>query len=187
MKLIGIVGRKGAGKDTAAEALVSQGYRVAKFAGALKAMVTGYLKYIGLEDDAIKAIIEDYRVKEIPSPYFNGKSPRHVMQTLGTEWGRDLIDTNIWVDSCIRNCKMFNQPSIITDVRFPNEVQAVRDAGGVVIRISRGIPNTDSHASEAFIDSLPVDYEINNNGTINELHSKLLEITCGCASTSAVS
>lgn len=179
MKLIGLVGRKSVGKDTAAMVLVQQGYRVAKFAGALKAMIEGYLKYIGVEDDAIKAIIEDYRVKETPSHYFSGRTPRYVMQTLGTEWGRDLIDANLWVQSCIWNCQRFQQPAVITDCRFPNEVEAIHKAGGKIVRINRAVSRDDNHASENFIDSLAADFEIDNNGTIPELQEKLLNIVKG--------
>jgi len=178
MKLIGLVGRKSVGKDTAAMVLTQQGYQIAKFAGGLKAMIAGYLAYIGVPEDAIKAIIEDYRVKETPSGYFGGKTPRYVMQTLGTEWGRDLIAPQLWVQSCLWHCESLGK-AVITDVRFPNEVAAVKEQGGTVIRIVRNASRVDNHASENFIDSLAVDHEISNNGTIDELHQKLLTIVKG--------
>jgi len=178
MKLIGLVGRKSVGKDTAALVLTQQGYQIAKFAGALKAMIAGYLDYIGLTEDAIRVIIEDYRVKEVESDYFCGRSPRHAMQTLGTEWGRDLMAQDIWVRACMLRCKSLDK-AVITDVRFPNEVAAVKEAGGSVIRIVRNASRVDNHASENFIDSLAVDHEISNNGTITELHQKLLVIVKG--------
>lgn len=178
MKLIGLVGRKSVGKDTAAMVLTQQGYLIAKFAGALKAMIRGYLEYIGLGPDAITAIIEDYRLKEVESDYFCGRTPRHAMQTLGTEWGRDLMAPDIWVKACMQRCHSLGK-AVITDVRFPNEVAAVKEAGGIIIRITRNASRVDNHASENFIDSLAVDHEISNNGTITELHEKLLNIVKG--------
>ena len=179
MKLIGLVGRKGAGKDTAAAALVSQGYKVAKFAGALKAMIRGYLYYLGVHDDAATALIEDAKVKEMASDYFLGQTPRHAMQTLGTEWGRDLVHPEIWVNACMAHCHQLKK-AVITDVRFPNEVAAVLKAGGIIIRIVRNANCVmDGHASEKFIDSLDVSHEILNNGTIKELQEKLLSIVKG--------
>lgn len=178
MKLIGLVGRKSVGKDTAAMVLEQQGYQIAKFAGGLKAMIAGYLAYIGVPEDAIKAIVEDYRVKEMPNAYFGMKTPRYVMQTLGTEWGRDLIAPDLWVQSCLWRCANLGK-AVITDVRFPNEVAAVKNHNGVIIRIVRNASRVDDHASENFIDSLAVDHEISNNGTITELHEKLLLLVKG--------
>ncbi len=176
--LIGLVGRKGSGKDTAAVALMNEGYHMAKFAGALKEMVRSYLYYLGVHDDAATAMIENAQVKEIASDYFRGKTPRFVMQTLGTEWGRDTIGQDIWVNACMQHCSQFEK-AVITDVRFPNEVQAVVSQGGIIIRIVRNGSKTDQHSSETLIDSLAVDHEICNNGTIEELHEALLNIVKG--------
>lgn len=74
-------------------------------------------------------------------------TPRLLMQLLGTECGRQILHPNIWVNALMADYKIlaYNQSKkrpiypnwIITDVRFPNEVRAIKDAGGIVIRINR--------------------------------------------------
>jgi hypothetical protein len=120
--LLGLVGRKGSGKDTAAELLLSQGYQNVKFAGALKEMIRSLLAYQGVDESTIDRMIEG-DLKEVPTDYLGGHTPRFAMQTLGTEWGRDLIGKNFWVGTAMRRAE--GKPSVVTDVRFPNEVEAV--------------------------------------------------------------
>jgi hypothetical protein len=180
--IIGLTGYKGSGKDAAMEQLVSNNpeyydWARVKFAGCLKEMLEAYLRFNGVNYDEAHEIIEG-SLKETPTEYFQGKTPRHAMQTLGTEWGRDIMGTSIWVDSALRCCAMFDN-SFITDVRFPNEVKAIKDSGGYVIRITRPStmrPEDEKHPSEVLMDSLPADYEIVNDGTLEELEQKLFRV-----------
>lgn len=136
-------------------------------------------------------------------------TPRLLLQLLGTECGRDIIHPNIWCNSLMSgykpNCSNYNSklkqshnhnqsickdcnclPNwIISDMRFPNEMEAVKDKGGISIRIEReqefSIFNdkaieTHSHPSETSLDSATFDYIIDNNGTIEELIKKVKEI-----------
>ena len=153
-RLIGLIGRKGAGKDTAAETLTARGYGNVKFAGALKDMIRTLLAYQGLDADMIERMVEG-DLKEVPTEYLAGRTPRHAMQTLGTEWGRDLIDSDFWVKSAIRRAEGVGH-AVVTDVRFPNEMAAIHDAGGVCIGISADWikPTEGEHESEALIDDL---------------------------------
>lgn len=164
-KLIGLLGRKGAGKDTAAELLLSRGYQNVKFAGALKDMCRAALAYQGVAADTIERMIEG-DLKEVPTPHLGGKTPRFAMQTLGTEWGRDLIEKDFWVQTAINRAG--DHRTVVTDVRFPNEMQAIVSAGGVVIGITADwiVPTAGEHESEALIDdliaSLPAGQRITN-------------------------
>jgi hypothetical protein len=76
------------------------------------------------------------------------------MQTLGTEWGRNLIADDLWVKSAIRRAGDLR--TVITDVRFPNEMEAVVAAGGVCFGITADwiTPVEGEHESEALIDDL---------------------------------
>lgn len=151
--LLGLVGRKGSGKDTAAEMLLSQGYQNVKFAGALKEMIRTLLAYQGLDAGTIERMIEG-DLKEVPTDYLAGKTPRFAMQTLGTEWGRDLIGKNFWVGTAMRRAE--GQPTVITDVRFHNELDAIAQAGGVNVGIEAEWikPVDGEHESEALIDGI---------------------------------
>jgi hypothetical protein len=152
-RLIGLIGRKGSGKDTAALTLLNQGYQNVKFAGALKDMIRTVLAYQGLDAGSIERMVEG-DLKEVATDYLAGQTPRFAMQTLGTEWGRDLIAPDFWVGTTIR--KAGDLKTVITDVRFPNEMDAVTNAGGFCFGITADwISATEGeHESEALIDDL---------------------------------
>ncbi len=152
-KLVGLLGRKGSGKDTAALVLLSRGYQNVKFAGALKDMLRCLLFVQGLDNDTIQRMVEG-DLKETETPYLGGRTPRYAMQTLGTEWGRDLIADVLWVGTAIR--RAMGHDTVMTDVRFPNEVAAIQEAGGVVFGITADWikPTPGEHESEALIDDL---------------------------------
>jgi hypothetical protein len=169
--LIAFTGFLGCGKTTAAEYLRTEGFVRRKFADPLKNM----LRAIG----ATEAELEGSE-KETPSARFGGKSPRHAMQTLGTEWGRDCIGEffwkNLWEQQVAGD--MGAGKSVVNDdCRFINEVESVRAHGGVIVRIFRQPSDTMSaHASELGINGLPFDYSIFNTGTIAQLHAKLEQL-----------
>lgn len=158
--IVGLTGRKRSGKDTAAQVFEASGYTSLSFATMLKAMLATMLEMQGVEEDTIFRMLHD-DLKEVPTPFLNGQTPRHAMQTLGTEWGRKLIHPDIWVDATMRAAEQFDRV-IIPDVRFPNEVEAVASRGGWVYRIVREGVEVDDHESEILIDGLEVDGEIYN-------------------------
>ncbi len=156
--LIGLIGRKGAGKDTAADVLLAMGYENVKFAGALKDMIRCLLAYQGVDKDTIERMVEG-DLKEVETDYLGGKTPRFAMQTLGTEWGRDLIGKDFWATATMRRVKSLLaalKKVVITDVRFPNEVGAVQTEGGACVGISADwiVATEGEHESEALIDDL---------------------------------
>lgn len=152
-RLIGLLGRKGSGKDTAALALLARGYQNVKFAGALKDMIRVLLTYQGVDPYIVERMVEG-DLKEEPTAFLGGQTPRFAMQTLGTEWGRTLIADDLWVNTAIRRSEVHQ--TVITDVRFPNEMEAVVAAGGVCFGITADwiMPVEGEHESEALIDDL---------------------------------
>lgn len=90
-------------------------------------------------------------------------SPRRFMQTLGTEWGRDHMGKNFWVNITERLIRRSGK-AVITDTRFKNEVEAVKALGGVVVKIHRaGLKADTSHSSESGVEDLPFDYRVIND------------------------
>lgn len=173
-ELIAFVGLRRSGKDSAANALVQQGWQLVKFADGLKTMLRAYLTYAGASEVRIENMIEgDW--KEDTSPFFQGKSCRWAMQSLGTEWGRNCIGANFWADATIARASQFPKV-VISDCRFPNEAAAIHQEGGKIIRVIRKGLTIDSHPSEQLIESIPADFEIENNGTLDDLHKKVLQL-----------
>jgi len=175
--VVGLAGRKGAGKDSAAKALLLNDYTNVKFAGPLKEMLRTLLTYRGVPVETIERMIEG-DMKEVPHPALEGRTARYAMQTLGTEWGRDLIGEDIWTNAASDRIKVVGK-AVMTDVRFPNEVTFVQDLGGVVYRIERPSVSENeasAHPSELLIDALKVDGVIVNDGTESDLRIQVLDL-----------
>jgi hypothetical protein len=162
--LIGICGLKGSGKTEVAKhlekALSAQRVR---FSTPLKNM----LRSIGLTEDEIEG-----HLKESPCDKLCGQTPRHAMVTLGTEWGRDMIGQDIWINAWkqIALANLAIGANVITeDLRFPNEFEALTSAGGIVLRVARpGIP-VGEHESERHSASFAADIECWNDGDLDDL------------------
>lgn len=116
-------------------------------------------------------------------------TPRKLLQLLGTECGREILHPQIWVNALFADYEKDSE-WIVTDVRFPNEAQAIKDRGGVVIRVNRDketalmdkgihIPKhllSKEHPSETALDDYKFDEVIENNGSIEELIEKVKKL-----------
>lgn len=167
--IIGLIGKAGSGKSTVAKYLsMAHGFARRPMAYRLKAMINA----LGVNDNILYGNVED---KEIPLPELNGQTARYAMQTLGTEWGRDIMGKSFWLDLWMRDVAFL--PRIVCDdVRFENEADAIRKIGGYLIKIERsgsGLEGTGSkHASE-MIDGLKPDEILQNDSSIDILYAKL--------------
>jgi len=175
MIVIGLTGNIGSGKTTIAEYLVKNyGFIRLAFADELKRML-------------VKAgILTPDEVKE-KTPY-----ARRMLQLIGTELIRKQIDKNFWVKKLDEKIKYLikegKERFVIDDVRFPNEAEYIRSLGGKIIRIKREIHCQKqnwvlNHESEMYINSIPVDFEITNNGTLEKLFaeiSRIIEVILHC-------
>lgn len=174
--LIALTGGKGSGKDTFAQVLVEEfKYIHTRFADPLKNMLRTLFREAGLDP-------EDYiegPFKETPLDILGGKTPRHAMQTLGTEW-RDLIDRKLWSRLWQARVELLlkeGQPVVVTDCRFIHEAATIRNMGGFIFRIDRPTRrNDDKHVSETEMDLIEPDEIILNMGSINQLHNKARSI-----------
>ena len=162
--IIGLVGRRGSGKTTVAARLCnSHGYVRMAFAEPLKDM----LRAIGLDDVYLGSL------KEQPCTLLRGATPRHAMQTLGTEWGRRLIHPDLWVALWRAKLLQSKEEFIVADdVRFANEAVIVRLMGGALWHVERGAPAAvDGHVSETELAGIACDACLANDGTIAELEA----------------
>jgi len=163
--LVGITGTAGSGKTTAARIMCDRYdfYRV-RIAEPIKRMA----RALGLTHDQV-----DGPLKEIPLDELCGRTPRYVMQTLGTEWGRRMIGEDIWVRVAEKEIGrlMTNGVSVVVDdVRFPDEAVMIKKLGGAMVRVENTlITKSTAHESELHIFNIEVDYVIVNGGSIADL------------------
>ena len=168
--LIGLTGKAGSGKDTVASFLVEQhDFMPVAFADPLK---KGLMAMFNLGPE----YFSDSKLKEEDIPELD-VSPRILMQTLGTEWARNLLDENIWVDIARRKIKAFDSYSVVvTDVRFENEAALIKELGGVILQVQReGLDGVgiQGHSSEVG-RGVDADFVIVNDGTFEQLKEKVL-------------
>jgi hypothetical protein len=166
--VVAFTGIAGCGKSTAAQFLVDRyGYERLRFAGPLKAAMA----VLGLSQAEIEG-----ELKEAPSEALCGKSPRHAMQTLGTEWGRRCIGDDFWVRLWLRKADDIIAKGgrvVVDDCRFPNEAAAIRKLGGDIFRICGRGGIAGDHVSEHGCGD--EDLVIANTEDIAWLHGKINE------------
>lgn len=168
--LIGLAGKAGVGKDTAAAHLrAAHGFRQIAFADPIRAMLQAAL---ALEPKDFEPGRKEQILPEI------GKSPRQLMQSLGTEWGRNLVHPEIWVrlaeDKVVAEHISLGHALVISDVRLENEAQMIRHYGGTIVHLHRkAAAHVVAHSSEAGINVKPADWTIHNDGRPEDMFEEL--------------
>lgn len=203
--IIGFVGFIGSGKDTAADYLVNfHGFRRDSFANTLKDAVScvfGWDRTM-LEGRTKQARewreqIDSWWAQRLGMPHL---TPRWILQHWGTEVCRKAFHDDIWIASLEHKLLSSSDNIVISDVRFPNEIKAIHNAGGKVIRIKRGpdpewyqdavnmnqgrsnmswlisktrIEDLGIHSSETAWVGGDIDHTVTNDGSIDDLFSQL--------------
>jgi hypothetical protein len=134
----------------------------------------------------IETFKDDEVFKGNPNRFIKKYTYRDLLQKIGTDCMRDIIHENVWVNALMVNYlpphqsldnKVEMYPNwIITDMRFPNELKAVKDRNGITIRLQKGLDTNEGHLSETALDLVKFDYIINNNGSIEDLIENVKEI-----------
>jgi hypothetical protein len=184
--IIGLSGYARSGKDTAAAGMDMWGFKRVAFADKLRDFL--YLLNPIIQPRykrAFAMLVPDARVQTVidkhgwggykETPY--GPEIRELLQRLGTECGRTLISDTVWIDAALNNVELDDhyKSIVVTDVRFPNEAQAIKDRGGYIVRIERdGIKPANAHPSETALDDWVFDSIIDNNGTPEDLVTRLV-------------
>lgn len=161
------------GKTTVANVLQEYGFGRVPFAAPLKRMACEFLENLGYrEGEAARMVFHDKHelVGEV------GVTVRHLLQTLGTEWGRDCIHPDVWI-RCWEAQSSRYERVVVDDVRFENEAAAIKRKGGVLWQVVRQSAVHDGgHRSEGALDSAEFDAVIQNDGSLGDLRSKVLAL-----------
>jgi hypothetical protein len=197
--IIGICGFIGSGKDTAADYLVNfHEFRRDSFAATLKDAVAAVF---GWDRELLEGRTKAAREwREQIDPWWAERlgmpnlTPRWVLQWWGTEVCRRSFHDDIWIASLEARLRNAKDDIVISDCRFPNEITAIKNAGGKVIRVVRGEDPEwydvavetnqgnfnhmskaypDVHASEWAWVGTDFDAVIDNNGTVDDLYKQL--------------
>lgn len=176
LKLIGLTGPAGCGKDTVARIICdTQEFIQISLAEPIK---RGLSAMLGLSIDTLT----DRELKEKPLAQYGNKTPRQLMQTLGTEWGRNMVDQHIWLNVAQQQINYINRIAqngdgyiagiVISDIRFPGEAKWLRDQGGTIWHIRRpDNPFATKSEHESEIPLIPQDNDqfVINDGDIDAL------------------
>lgn len=172
----------GSGKSAVASHLCDNyGYTRVKFAGALKAMAVTILEEMGNDPETIERMIEG-DLKELPIPGFEKSTPRSLMQTLGTDWGREAIELGLWIKLAFGKADRIIAAGgrvVIDDTRFPNEIDFIRKhwpatdvLSMCVVRPSAGVAASDGRY-EGLLNDEHFDVKILNDDTIDILRQAI--------------
>lgn len=204
--IVGFVGFIGSGKDTAADYLVNfHGYRRDSFANTLKDAVACVF---GWDRTLLEGRTKEAREwREQVDPWWAARlnmpnlTPRLMLQLWGTEVCRTGFHDDIWIASLENKMRKTTDNIVISDVRFPNEIKAIHNAGGIVVRIKRGadpewydaavsanagpvanptwslsrshLEKLKIHASETAWVGRDIDYTVFNDTTIDDLFDQI--------------
>jgi len=200
--IIGIVGFIGSGKGTVGAYLMSEyGFRQDSFAKSLK---DGVATVFGWDREMLEGVTKESRnLREQPDPFWSDVcgyelTPRLALQLYGTECIRKVFHDDIWAAGVIKRYNECKCDTVITDCRFENEANKIKQAGGKIFRVTRGpepfwyqeycdlirlnnwydIENLREkgifpHISETDWIGLEFDEIIPNDGTLQELYEKI--------------
>lgn len=168
-KIIGLAGRKQVGKSTAAAVLEGLDFELCSFAKTLKLMARILMGDCGLTE-AQKQHAERHKEDILP---LIGVSYRHLLQTLGTDWGRNQINENLWLLAAAHDSGPWDKV-VFDDVRFESEAAWIRAQGGLIVHIERPLQHPeDLHVSENGIAYGTGDVRVFNLGTEDELFDRI--------------
>ncbi|MEU2111544.1 hypothetical protein [Streptomyces sp. NPDC019507] len=178
--LIGFAGKAHSGKDAAAQALLDAGWTRRAFADKVRDML--YAANPTLVDEAyhdglttLRYEVDEYGWDEVKWAY---REVRRMLQSLGTEGGRKILGEDVWVNALFRDADTWG-PTVITDVRFLNEAEAIRARGGLVVAIERPELTTigeADHISENALKGYLFDDVIRNDGPLSRLHDRVMQL-----------
>ena len=175
--IVGITGHKQVGKSTVGTYLFKHfGFKTIGFADPVKEMALAIDPLIPTDGECILGYyprlrdVIDLHGEETAKELY--PEVRKLYQRIGTEAGREVLGKNVWINALFQRIAAVGNYAI-TDVRFVNEADAIRDRGGVIFKVSRPGYDGDSHASEREVDAIVADVFVPNTGTLAHLEHQI--------------
>jgi len=179
--IIGFAGKKGSGKDTLANYLIEKyNFKRVAFGDPVKEVCR---ILFGFNDEQLYGNKKEEMDKI-------GIKPREAFQKIGTEFGRNMIHQlfpniniklgELWIDVFKRNNKKEN--IVLSDVRFQNEADAIKELGGIIIYIDSKYSIKDNHESEKI--EVEYDYKLENYGSLQDFYNNYEKIISSIHNTS---
>lgn len=174
--LVGVIGRKRAGKDSFAARLVeAHGFRRLAFADALRDAALALDPIVTPVDTVAGSVRLSELVAQVG--WEGAKAHTEVRRTLQRfGQGVRLVDEDFWLRPVLAQVDAEpDRPTVITDVRYPNEAAAVVERGGVIVRMVRpglGHDEADTHESETALADFRADWVVFNNTTLEHVYEK---------------
>lgn len=178
-RLIGLYSpAPGSGKTAIASYLSTNGYKRVSMAATIKKMVVVLLRDLGVSADEATRLVYEDKHEEIPGIK---ASARHLLQTLGTEYGRGCVHPDVWLmcwRTSVQEHIRAGMHVVCDDVRFPNEANLVRQLGGELWMVTRpGVQRCGTHASEGGLDNFPYfDRRLCNDGSLVDLYQRVRRV-----------
>jgi adenylate kinase family enzyme len=174
-RLLGLCGVSGSGKSTLAALLEHKhDWHQIAMADPIVNMLHSLLADAGVP----ACWITERVLKEQPSSI--GYSYRQLAQTLGTDWGRNMLDPSLWMRVAqhrIAQAAAHERNVVISDIRFPDEAAWLARMGGRLVRVQRPTATgVRAHESEQHAESLPAQFVVHNRGSLQDLDSAASEL-----------
>jgi hypothetical protein len=172
--IIGLSGYAQTGKDTIANYLVKNyGFTRVAFADPIREAVYKLNPNINIADMRGVSLADAVDKLGWETVKVESDDARWLLQRMGTEVGREVFGDNFWVDIAMEKAHSHDKV-VFTDVRYPNELQAILEASGAVWRVVKDdVGAVNRHASETALDDYQFEYVIFNNDTIESLYESI--------------
>ena len=175
--ILGLHGFAQSGKDTMAGILIEKlGYRRIAFADILREALYRLDPVVGFTNGellTVTRVVDEIGWEKAKVQY---SEVRRLLQVIGTEVGRDLIDENVWVNLAMKGVGV-NDKVVVTDVRYPNEIDAINKLNGVLIKIRRpDLGPVNNHVSDSGLPDEMFDFIIDNEGSVEDFKNKTLNM-----------
>lgn len=170
---VGLAGFARSGKDSVGAVLVGQGFVRRSFATPMRRALCRLNPLVETVNGVMPLMDALYLLGSWEGLKERAPGVRGLLQRLGTDVGRDLFGEDFWVSQAFQG--LGNENVVFTDVRFPNEAEAIRRGGGVVWNVVRpGVGAANGHVSECALDGFVFDATVLNDGSLQDLEGKVL-------------